>query len=188
MVKVFWLFGRSAAGKSTLAQRLHQDLVNRGVPTFYLDGDEMRANLCADLGYTAEARLENHRRIAAVAELAAAQGFNVVASTIAPEYAHRDVVQNMLGAKLVWFHIHAPLEVCIQRDPKGLYRRAKAGRLKQLLDFPFDVPRPQEQQNYIDTVAQNIDDCHQSILKVVLSHLMADVTPMELQTHSHRDG
>jgi adenylyl-sulfate kinase len=171
-VKVFWLFGRSAAGKTTLARRLHGALRDRNLPALYLDGDEMRSGLSADLGFTPAARLENHRRCAEVARLAVTQGFNVVVSTIAPECSHRDEVQKILGAHLVWFYIHAPLDICVQRDPKGLYRKARAGQLQQLLDCPFDVPRPRERENYIDTVAQNIDDCHQFIFDVVCRRLM----------------
>ncbi|MGA2870824.1 MAG: adenylyl-sulfate kinase, partial [Verrucomicrobiota bacterium] len=99
------------------------------------------------------------------------QGFNLVVSTMAAQQNHRDVVQKILGAKLVWLYIHAPLEVCIRRDPKGLYRQAKEGQVRQLLDYPFDLPRPQEQENYIDTASQSIEDCCQSILGVVHRHM-----------------
>lgn len=171
VVKVFWLFGRSAAGKTTLARRLHQKLRDRNIPALHLDGDEMRSGLNADLGFTDEARLENHRRIAEIAQLAAKQGFNPVVSTMATQQSHRDAVRKILGAKLVWLYIHAPLEVCIRRDPKGLYRQAKEGQVRQLLDYPFDLPRPQEQEHYIDTASQSIEDCCQSILGVVHRHM-----------------
>jgi adenylyl-sulfate kinase len=171
LTKVFWLFGRSGAGKTTLARRLHQGLTNRNIPVFYLDGDEMRSGVSADLGFTPEARLENHRRIAEVARLAADQGFNVVVSTMAPQHDHRDVVARVLANKLVWFYIHALLETCIQRDPKGLYSRAKSGEVKQLLNFPFDEPRPAERENHVNTLTQTIEDSYQSILGVVNRHL-----------------
>lgn len=164
--KIFWLFGRCGAGKTTLARRLRDGLVDRKVPVFYLDGDEMRSGLCSDLGFSSEARVENHRRIAEVARLAAEQGFNVIVSTMAPQHDQRDVVAGILGQRLVWLYIHAPLEICIQRDPKGLYGRAKAGRVKDLLTFPFEVPRPHERENYIDTVAQNVEECFHSILEI----------------------
>jgi adenylylsulfate kinase-like enzyme len=90
---------------------------------------------------------------------------------MAPQHDHRDAVARVLGNRLVWFYVHAPLEICIQRDPKGLYARAKTGQVKQLLNYPFDVPRPQEQENYIDTVAKNIDGCCQSILEIVAGQL-----------------
>jgi adenylyl-sulfate kinase len=169
--KVFWLFGRSGAGKTTLAKRLRDGFADRKIPVFYLDGDEVRSGLCFDLGFTSEARLENHRRVAEVARLAAEQGFNVVVSTMAPQHSQRDLVNQVLSSRLVWIYVHAPLNVCIQRDPKGLYKRANSGTVKGLLDFSFDVPRPEERENFIDTVAQNIDGCHQSILELAFNQL-----------------
>jgi adenylyl-sulfate kinase len=171
ITKVFWLFGRSGAGKTTLAQRLRNGLVDRKIPIFLIDGDEMRSGLCSDLEFSSEARVENHRRIAEVAKLAATQGMNVVVSTMAPQHSQRDIVQKVLEQRLVWIYIHAPLDVCIRRDPKGLYNRAKAGAIKNLLDFPFQVPRPHERENYIDTVAQNVDGCYDTLLELTQSHL-----------------
>ena len=171
ITKVFWLFGRSGAGKTTLAQRLRGGLLDRKLPVFFMDGDEMRTRLCSDLGFSTEARVENHRRIAEVARLAAEQGLNVVVATMAPQHDQRDVVTAVLGDRLVWFYIHAPLDVCIRRDPKGLYSRAKAGKVSGLLDFPFEVPRPGERENFVDTVAQNVEGCYQSIFEVVAGHL-----------------
>ena len=171
MTKIFWLFGRSGAGKTTLARHLHQALLDRKVPVFYLDGDDMRHGLCKDLSFTPEARLENHRRIAEVARLAAGQGLNVVASSMAPEHSQRDLVKKILGDQLTWIYVHAPLDICMQRDPKGLYRRAQAGKLDKLINYPFDVPRPDEREHYIDTVAQSIEAATQDILEVVQAKL-----------------
>ena len=86
---------------------------------------------------------------------------------MAPQYGHRDIVQQTLGEKLVWIYIDAPLEVCIQRDPKGLYRRAQAGKLDKLINYPFDAPRQEELENYIDTVGQNVEVASQKILGLV---------------------
>ena len=171
ITKVFWLFGRSGAGKTTLASHLQRSLADRKIPVVNLDGDELRATLCSDLGFNSEARLENHRRIAEMARLLLNQNLNVVVSTMAPEYSQRDTVAKILGARLVWFYIHAPLNVCIQRDPKGLYKRALAGQVQQLTNYPFDAPRPPEQENYIDTVVQTETDCHEEILAAVKVHL-----------------
>jgi adenylyl-sulfate kinase len=167
MTKVFWFFGRSGAGKTTLAKRLYDALQDRKIPVFILEGDEMRSGLSSDLGFSSEARLENHRRIAEVSKLAAEQGLNVVVSTMAPQHSHRDIAARVLGQRLVWIYVHAPLDVCIKRDPKGLYQRAQTGKLDRLLDFPFDVPRPQERENFIDTVAQNVEGCSHSVLELV---------------------
>ena len=167
ITNVFWLFGRSGAGKTTLALRLRDGLADRKIPVVYLDGDEMRSTLCSDLGFKSEARLENHRRIAEMARLLTAQDLNVVVSTMAPEHQQRDLVSKILGDKLIWFYIHAPLDICMQRDPKGLYKRAREGQVKQLINYPFEVPRPLEQEHYINTVAQGIDECYQEILEAV---------------------
>src|ERR1035437_6796687 len=145
--KVFWLYGRSGAGKTTLAQRLRDGLQDRKIPVIYLDGDEMRSTLCSDLGFKSEARLENHRRIAEIARLLAAQGLNVVVSTMAPEHQQRDLVSQILGDGLMGFFDHGPLDICMQRDPRGLYKRALEGQVKQLINYPFEVPRPPERES-----------------------------------------
>jgi adenylylsulfate kinase-like enzyme len=126
----------------------------------------MRAGLCSDLVFTPESRLENHRRIAEVARLAAEQQFNVVVSTMAPQHGQRDIVLKVLGQRLVWIYVHAPLDVCIRRDPKGLYHRAQEGTLDKLLNFPFDAPRPHERENFIDTVALNVESASLSVLEL----------------------
>jgi len=169
--KVFWLFGRSGAGKTTLALRLRDGLLNDRLPVVYFDGDEMRSTLCSDLGFQSEARLENHRRIAEIARVLVRQNLNVVVSTMAPEYLHRDLVARIVGDSLVWFYIDAPLSVCMARDPKGIYKRAQAGQVKQLLDYPFGEPRPQEGGHHVDTVTHGVEECHQMIFDVAKREL-----------------
>ena len=171
ITRVIWLFGRSGAGKTTLARLLRDGFQDRSIPVFYLDGDEMRSGLCSDLGFTSEARLENHRRVAELARLAAEQGFNVVVSTMAPQHSQRDVVRKILARRLIWVYVHAPLNICIQRDPKGLYKRAKDGTVKSFLDFPFDVPRTGERENFVDTETQSIEQCYQAVLDLALQNL-----------------
>jgi adenylylsulfate kinase-like enzyme len=90
---------------------------------------------------------------------------------MAPEHQQRDLVAGILGERLMWFYIHAPLEVCMQRDPKGLYQRALAGQVKQLINYPFEALRPRERENYINTVAGSIDECYLEILETVRKQL-----------------
>jgi len=171
MCKVFWLFGRSGAGKTTLALRLRDGLSARQVPVVYFDGDEMRSTLCSDLGFQSGARQENHRRIAEIACMLTRQNLNVIVSTMAPEFPHRDLVSRIVGDPLVWFYIDAPLAVCVARDPKGIYKRAQAGQLKELLDYPFDEPRLRENTHHVDTVTHDVDECYQLLLNVAVAHL-----------------
>jgi adenylylsulfate kinase-like enzyme len=90
---------------------------------------------------------------------------------MAPQHSQRDSVAKVLGNRLVWIYIHAPLDVCIARDPKGLYHRAQTGGVQDLLNFPFEVPRPPERENYIDTVAQGVEGCYSSILELAEAQL-----------------
>lgn len=140
---VFWLFGLSGAGKSTLADRLAAELRAGSVPVLALDGDRLRTGLCRELGFSDADRAENLRRAAAVARLALDSGLNVVASFITPAESHRRLVAETIGAdrlSLIW--IDAPVGLCRERDVKGLYAAATAGRIGQMtgVSAPFEPP------------------------------------------------
>jgi len=171
MTRIFWLFSRSGSGKTTLATRLQQGLRDRGLPVFFIDGDEARGGLSSDLGFQPQARTEHHRRVVEVARLASRQGIVPIVATMAPEYAQRDLVRRTLGERLVWIFVDAPLEECQRRDPKGLYRRAKAGQIQQLLEYPFDTPRSEERRITIQTGGVKIEDSYRSVLEEILNHL-----------------
>lgn len=140
---VFWFFGLSGAGKTTLATGLAAVLRSQGRTVLLLDGDALRAGLCRDLGFTDEARGENIRRAAELATLAMAQGQVVIAAFITPRENFRSLVRETVGQKqldLIW--VDAPLAVCQQRDPKGLYQRSAAGKLPLLtgVNSVFEAP------------------------------------------------
>ncbi len=138
--RVFWFMGRSAAGKSTLASRLVSELRSCGRRVVQLDGDQWRAGLSKDLGFSAEARTENHRRLAEVAKLISDQGILVVVASMAPLELHRALAEKILEERVRWVFVDASLDTCIRRDPKRLYQQAQAGRVTQLLEFPFEPP------------------------------------------------
>jgi adenylyl-sulfate kinase len=171
MTRIFWFFGRSGAGKTTLATRLQQGLRDRGCPVFFIDGDEARGGLSSDLGFQPGARTEHHRRVAEVARLASRQGIVPIVATMAPEYEQRDVVQRTLGERLIWIFVDAPLDECLRRDPKGLYRRAKAGQVENLLEYPFDKPRSAECHLTIQTGGVEIDKSYRELVDAVMSRL-----------------
>lgn len=153
-----WLYGRSGAGKSTLANYLEVTLDCDSV--IIIDGDELRKGLCADLKFTKKDRDENHRRIAELVKLLISKHFIPIVTTIAPQHSQREIIRNILGNSVLMVHIDAPVQICSQRDPKGLYKKASRGALKDFLDFPFDTPLDSEKNFAIDTTEDiSISSC-----------------------------
>lgn len=145
--RTLWLTGLSGAGKSTLASALRGALVERGVPVSVLDGDVLRAGLCSDLGFSQADRSENIRRVAEVARLLNDAGVVVVAALISPFAADRALARARVGnARFIEVHISTTLAVCEERDPKGLYRRARAGELPDFtgISSPYETPAAPE--------------------------------------------
>lgn len=140
---IVWMTGLSGAGKSTVAVALEHRLVTLGRFATVLDGDNLRHGLCADLGFSEADRRENIRRAGAVAELFAAAGVIVITAFISPHRAERDTVRRrVLPGRFLEVHLATPLDVCEARDPKGLYRRARAGEIRDFtgLDAPYEAP------------------------------------------------
>ncbi len=141
--RIIWLFGLPSAGKTTLAREVASRLRARGQPVCILDGDEMRSGINADLGFTDADRAENLRRAAHIAKLLAGQGFVVVAAFVTPKEGHRALVRRILnGSGLCMVHVDCPLDVCVDRDVKGLYARASENRMNGMtgVQDPFEVP------------------------------------------------
>ena len=136
-----WFTGLSGAGKTTLNQAVHEYLAGRGFPVETLDGDEVRRHLGRGLGFTKEDRDENIRRIGYVAGLLTRHGVIVLVSAISPYRAAREEVRREIGA-FVEVYVNAPLEVCEQRDVKGLYRKARTGQIHGFtgIDDPYEPP------------------------------------------------
>jgi adenylylsulfate kinase len=134
--------GLPGAGKSTIARALHATLLGEGTKAVVLDGDALREGLCSDLGFSDLDRLENVRRIAHVAKLFQQSGHVVVVATISPFAAQRELARSIIGHGFLETFISASAELCSQRDPKGMYARARLGKIAKFtgVSSPYEVP------------------------------------------------
>ena len=144
---VLWFTGLSGSGKSTVAGALEEALHALGVSTYLLDGDNVRHGLCSDLGFSDADRKENIRRVGEVASLMVEAGLVVLTAFISPHRAERRMVRDRLGAgRFFEVFVDTPLGVCETRDPKGLYKKARAGELRNFtgIDSAYEAPdRPE---------------------------------------------
>jgi bifunctional enzyme CysN/CysC len=159
--RVIWLTGLSASGKSTIATELERELFSQGQHVYVLDGDNMRHGLCSDLGFSPHDRKENIRRIGETANLFAEAGAICVTAFISPYRSDRDLVRQILAPGLfVEVYVNAPLEICEQRDPKGLYAKARANEIKEFtgVSAPYEAPERAEIELPTDqlTVAESV--------------------------------
>jgi adenylyl-sulfate kinase len=163
---VLWLTGLSGAGKSTVANELEENLHKMGVHTYLLDGDNVRHGLCKDLGFSDADRVENIRRIGEVAKLFADSGIMVITAFISPFKKDREMVRTILPeGEFIEIFVDAPLEVCEQRDPKALYKKARKGEIKSFtgIDSPYEAPDKPEV--HLRTNVNTVSECVQKILK-----------------------
>ncbi|RAU30532.1 adenylyl-sulfate kinase [Pantoea sp. RIT413] len=140
---VLWFTGLSGSGKSTVAGALEQALHQLGVSTYLLDGDNVRHGLCRDLGFSDDDRRENIRRVGEVARLMVDAGLVVLTAFISPHRAERQMVRDLLGkGEFIEVFVDTPLAVCEARDPKGLYKKARAGELRNFtgIDSAYEAP------------------------------------------------
>jgi len=155
-----WLTGLSGSGKSTIAREVEHALFKRGYACFILDGDNVRHGLNRDLGFSAADRTENIRRVSEVAHLLNDAGLIVITAFISPYRADREAARRTIGEdRFVEVFVDAPLEVCEERDPKGLYGKARAGEIAQFtgVDAPYEAPRTPEIA--VKTKARAVDEC-----------------------------
>jgi bifunctional enzyme CysN/CysC len=162
---VVWLTGLSGAGKSTIANLVEKKLVARGRHTFLLDGDNVRHGLNKDLGFTETDRIENVRRVGEVAKLMSDAGLIVITAFISPFRAEREMVRSMMAeGEFIEVHVDVPLDVAEERDPKGLYAKARAGELANFtgIDSPYEPP--EQPDIHIDTTAMTAEQAADAIV------------------------
>lgn len=167
---IIWFTGLSGAGKSTLAHEVEEQLHQMGCRTFVLDGDNVRHGLCGDLGFSAKDRVENIRRIGEVTKLFMEAGVIVLTAFISPFRADRDRVRAMVQpGEFVEIFCQCPIEVCEERDVKGLYKKARAGEIGQFTGISSPYEEPDQPELTVDTSSMSLEECVQHVLVTLSS-------------------
>lgn len=170
---VIWLTGLSGAGKTTLSNRLADQLRSEGVPVLQIDGDVLRQRLSADLGFTEEDRAENVRRAAAIAAIAAQQGLVAICSLISPVEAQRRLARETAeGVRFLEVFVRCDVETCVQRDPKNLYARALRGEIANFTGISAGYEEPVRPDLVIDTTLLDRDASANLLVSVVRGNLV----------------
>ena len=165
-----WFTGLSSSGKSTIAAELEAQLFAKGYRTYILDGDNTRLGINSDLSFSNEDRAENIRRVAQISKLFNEAGIIVIASFISPFEADRQIAKGIIGEEnFIEVYINSSLEVCKRRDPKGLYKLALSGKIKDFtgIDSPYEAPKSPDIHLHTDALAA--DEC----VKIIIDKLNA---------------
>jgi bifunctional enzyme CysN/CysC len=173
---VLWLTGLSGAGKSTIATELERELFNMGMRTYVLDGDNIRHGLSANLGFAPEDRTENIRRVGEVAKLFADAGLLVITAFISPYRDDRRLIRSLLQpGEFVEVFVDAPIEVCEQRDPKGLYKKARAGEIPSFTGISAPYEPPELAEIIVRTDQHTVSECVTQIIDYLkIGHIHED--------------
>ncbi len=157
---IIWLYGLSGSGKSSIANALEKRLFEMGNHTYCLDGDNTRLGLNKDLGFSAVDRLENVRRVAEVAKLMADAGMIVLVSLITPYEEQRTLAKEILkNERILEVYVECALETCEQRDPKGLYRKARSGEIPNFTGISDPFEEPVESAFRVNTSQYDLNEC-----------------------------
>jgi adenylyl-sulfate kinase len=162
---LLWFTGLSGSGKTTIAGLVEQRLAARGLHTYLLDGDNVRHGLCRDLGFSAADRVENIRRVGEVGQLMTDAGLIVLSAFISPFRSDRAMVRQLIpDGGFIEIFVDTPLPECERRDPKGLYKKARAGQISNFtgLDSPYEAPQTPEIR--LDTLSFSAEQCADQVL------------------------
>lgn len=163
-----WFTGLSGSGKSTIANRVEELLLKKGLHTYILDGDNVRSGLNSDLSFSPQDRKENIRRISHVTNLMIDAGLIVLSTFVSPYREDRNSVNNLLGDEnFLEVYINTSLEECISRDTKGLYKKAKNGEIPNLSGFNAPYEAPLNSDIEIKTEERSIDECALLVIEMI---------------------
>jgi adenylylsulfate kinase len=168
---ILWFTGLSGSGKSTLADLVEQGLYERHVHTMLLDGDNIRHGLNSNIDFSPDGRKENIRRIGEVSRLFLDAGIVVITAFISPYREDRDMVRKLAGEDFVEIFVDCPLEICEQRDTKGLYKKARAGEIAEFtgISAPFEIP--ENPDITVQTAEEDAETSARKILNMVLQRI-----------------
>ena len=162
---ILWLTGLSGSGKSTLAHAVEEELHKMDMHTFVLDGDNIRQGLCKDLGFSDKDRTENIRRIGEVSKLMVDAGIIVLTAFISPFRKDRQIARDLVQkGDFIEIFCKAPLDICEQRDPKGLYKKARAGQIPEFTGISSPYEEPENAELIIETGNKSVDECVEQII------------------------
>jgi len=162
---VLWFTGLSGSGKSTVAGALEHALFEAGHHTYLLDGDNVRHGLCGDLGFSDQDRQENIRRVGEVAKLMVDAGLIVLSAFISPFTKEREQVREMLGeTQFIEVHIATSLATCESRDPKGLYKKARAGEIANFTGIDSEYQAPNNPEVVLETEKYSLEECVEQLI------------------------
>jgi adenylylsulfate kinase len=166
---ILWFTGLSGAGKSTLAHCVEEALHQRGCRTFVLDGDNIRHGLCGDLGFSIEDRSENIRRISEVAKLMMEAGVITLTAFISPFRQERENARQIFPhGEFLEIYCKCPLEVCEQRDVKGLYKKAREGKIKDFTGISSPYEEPLKPELVVETAQRSLEECADQVLDMLV--------------------
>lgn len=164
---VLWFTGLSGAGKSTIASNLEEVLRTRGKLTYVLDGDNLRHGLNKDLSFSTEDRKENIRRVSEVCKLFQDAGIITLTSFISPLREDREMAREIIGESFIEIFIKCPLDICEERDPKGLYKKARKGEIKNFTGIDSDYEEPKNPEIVLNTFEESINKSIERVLKIL---------------------
>ena len=168
---VLWFTGLSASGKSTIAGAVEQKLFELGHHTYLLDGDNVRHGLNKDLGFSDADRVENIRRIGELSKLFADAGLIVLSAFISPFRSDRRLVRDLMAdGEFVEIYMNTPLEVCEQRDPKGLYQKARKGEIKNFTGIDSEYEVPEHPEVILNTAECTVEECAALVIDYLRTH------------------
>ena len=191
---IIWFTGLSGSGKSTLAHAVEESLHQLGCRTFVLDGDNVRHGLCGDLGFSDKDRQENIRRIGEMAKLFMEAGIIVLTAFISPYRADRERVRAMVGSRnFIEIYCDTPIEICEQRDIKGLYKKARAGEIAEFTGISSPYETPETPELILNAGATTLDACVQEVMGQITSRgicslLLNSIREPDIKNHDQETG